>query len=148
MWFCAACQCCLIFGLKSTKFSVRSPILQFIQSTVISLLYLQNQLASFIALPRISQSLTQQHFVNTFWILYSHVCKSYHHQVADLTLEDKTCRNLLFNSCMFGLFGLARCSPPFLFSPFPPPSARLTSWHKYRKAAWTLSWFSLAEASK
>lgn len=47
--------------------------------------------------------------------------------VVDFTLEDSTCRNLLFNSCMFGLFGLARCKPPFLFSPFPPPRARLTS---------------------
>lgn len=46
--------------------------------------------------------------------------------VADLTLEERTCLNLLFSSCMFGDLGLARWRPPLLFSPFPPPSARLT----------------------
>lgn len=46
--------------------------------------------------------------------------------VADLTLEERTCLNLLFSSCMLGDLGLARWSPPLLFSPFPPPSARIT----------------------
>lgn len=46
--------------------------------------------------------------------------------VADLTLEESTCLNLLFSSCMLGDLGLARWSPPLLFSPFPPPSARIT----------------------
>lgn len=139
--------------------------------------------------------------------------------VADLTLEDRTCLNLLFSSCMLGDLGLARWRPPRLFSPFTPPSARntwstdnaqinpdwmrqegvplmlplhvlplggsktsckhftkilrvetktflqhlamnvdmefdrilmicLTSWQRWRKAVWTPSWFSLAEASK
>lgn len=46
--------------------------------------------------------------------------------VADLTLEERTCLNLLFSSCMLGDLGLARWRPPLLFSPFPPPSARIT----------------------
>lgn len=46
--------------------------------------------------------------------------------VADLTLEDRTCLNLLFSSCMLGDLGLARWRPPRLFSPFTPPSARNT----------------------
>lgn len=49
-----------------------------------------------------------------------------HSVVADLTLEERTCRNLLFNSCMLGDLGLARWSPPLLFSPFPPPRALIT----------------------
>lgn len=48
--------------------------------------------------------------------------------VADLTLDDRTCLNLLFSSCMLGDLGLARWRPPLLFSPFPPPSARTTWW--------------------
>lgn len=112
------------------EFSAGSPMLQFTQRAGISpLIYLQKQLTSFIVLPCVSQSLKQQYVVNTFQILRGHIHQSFHHHsaVADLTLDDSTCRNLLFNSCMFGLFGLARCSPPFLFSPFPPPSARLIS---------------------
>lgn len=50
-----------------------------------------------------------------------------HNVVADLTLEERTCRNLLFNSCMLGDLGLARWRPPLLFSPFPPPRALTTS---------------------
>lgn len=49
-----------------------------------------------------------------------------HSVVADLTLEERTCLNLLFNSCMLGDLGLARWSPPLLFSPFPPPRALIT----------------------
>lgn len=49
-----------------------------------------------------------------------------HSVVADLTLEERTCRNLLFNSCMLGDLGLARWRPPLLFSPFPPPRALIT----------------------
>lgn len=48
--------------------------------------------------------------------------------VADLTLEERTCLNLLFSSCMLGDLGLARWSPPLLFSPFAPPNARITWW--------------------
>lgn len=74
--------------------------------------------------------------------------KKYHRVAADLTLEERTCRNRLFSSCMFGDLGLARWSPPFLFSPLVPPSARLTSWHRWRKAACTPSRLSRADASK
>lgn len=57
--------------------------------------------------------------------------------VADLTLEERTCLNLLFSSCMLGDLGLARWRPPLLFSPFPPPNARIT-WRT--KSTWDDLW--------
>lgn len=81
--------------------------------------------------------------------------------VADLTLEERTCLNLLFSSCMLGDLGLARWRPPLLFSPLPPPSARIT-WRRERESRSviivtccqdhiynvTKSWFQLNQRSE
>lgn len=66
--------------------------------------------------------------------------------VDDLTLEERTCLNLLFSSCMLGDLGRARWRPPLRFSPLPPPSAR-TTWNKETISA-TTRWRDVTDQTR